>query len=266
MANSPPASPLRGWFGGKSRLTSTLIPLIPAHHCYAEVFAGAAWLLFHKSPSRTEALNDINADIINLYRVVQNHSPELLRLAEQMLPSRDEYQRLQATPPDSLTDVQRAVRFLYLHRLSFGGRVIEQSCASRRNRPPRFNPQKLMQELTDSRQRLQGVMLERLPYSEFIRRYDADDTFFYVDPPYWGCEGAYGKGIFSRDDFSALATQLRGIKGKFLLSINDVPQIREIFDGFHTLPVKLRYSVPSGGNQRANELLIANYPLFKNNI
>lgn len=257
------ASPLRGWFGGKCRMTKTLIPLIPPHHCYAEVFAGAAWLLFHKPPniSKTEALNDINADIINLYRVVQHHTPELLRLTDQMLPSRDEYLRQQAMSPDSLTDVQRAVRFLYLHRLSFGGRVSEQYIGVRRDRSPRFRPHLLEQELADSRRRLQGVMLERLPYGEFIRRYDASNTFFYIDPPYWDCETAYGKGIFAKEDFSALAEQLRGIKGKFLLSINDVPEIRQIFDGFNILPINLRYSVRSGSHMIANELLIANYQI-----
>lgn len=71
----------------------------------------------------------------------------------------------------------------------------------------------------------------------------------------------YGKGIFAKDDFSALAEQLRGIKGKFLLSINDVPEIRQVFDGFNLLPVNLRYSVQSSGRLVANELLIANYPI-----
>lgn len=176
-------------------------------------------------------------------------------------PRTEEYRRLQAAAPDSLTDVQRAVRFLYLQRMSFGGRIIEQGCASRRHRPPRFCPQKLAHELADSRRRLQNVMLECLNYADFIRRYDAPDTFFYLDPPYWNCENAYGKGIFAKSDFDALAAQLRGIRGSFLLSVNDVLQIRQIFDGFRFRPVKLRYSVQSGSSHRADELLIANYPI-----
>lgn len=89
MGNINPVSPLRGWLGGKYRLAGTIIPLIPSDHtCYAEVFGGAAWVLFKKPPSKVEAINDINADVINLYRCVQNHLPELLRQAEYLLPSR----------------------------------------------------------------------------------------------------------------------------------------------------------------------------------
>lgn len=124
MGNINPVSPLRGWLGGKYRLAGTIIPLIPSDHtCYAEVFGGAAWVLFKKPPSKVEAINDINADVINLYRCVQNHLPELLRQAEYLLPSRDEYCRLQHCNPTTLTDIQRAVRFLYLHRMGFGGKV-----------------------------------------------------------------------------------------------------------------------------------------------
>ena len=67
-----PKSPL-AWVGGKSKLTSTIIPLIPKHSCYVEVFAGAAWVLFRKDSSKVEVINDINGDLITLYRVIQNH-------------------------------------------------------------------------------------------------------------------------------------------------------------------------------------------------
>lgn len=257
------SSPLRGWLGGKYRLTQTIIPLIPEHLCYAEVFGGAAWVLFHKPPSKSEAINDINADIINLYRCIKNHLPELLRQAEYLLPSRDEYVRQQHIDPSTLTDIQRAVWFLYLHRMGFGGKIIEQCCAATATRAPKFNSAKLSEELAISHKRLQSVMLERLGYQDFITRYDRADTFFYVDPPYWDCETVYGKGIFSKDDFTRLADQLRTIKGKFLLSINDTPEIRAIFTDFPLLEVKLSYSVNKDNRTQASELLISNYPLPK---
>ncbi|MCG7655952.1 DNA adenine methylase [Wielerella bovis] len=263
MPDKRPASPLRGWFGGKYRLTSTLIPLIPPHRCYAEVFGGAAWLLFHKPNeiSKLEVINDINSDIINLYRVVQNHLPELLRLAETMLPSREEFERLQALEPRHLTDIQRAVRFLYLHRLCFGGRVGNPIFSAQTVKRPRFNAKKLTEQLESGRERLQQVLLENLNYQEFIQRYDKPDTFFYIDPPYWDREYEYGIGLFGKADFEKLATQLRQIKGKFLLSINDKPQIRQIFAGFEMQTVQLRYSVHDS-NKQGTELLIANYPII----
>ena len=199
MGNTNPVSPLRGWLGGKYRLAGTIIPLIPSDHtCYAEVFGGAAWVLFKKPPSKVEAINDINADVINLYRCVQNHLPELLRQAEYLLPSRDEYCRLQHCNPSTLTDIQRAVRFLYLHRMGFGGKVAEFCCAATSTHPPKFRADRLAEEL-------------------------------------------------------------RHIKGRFLLSINDVPAIREIFTGFQFKEVSLRYSINKEITTKADELLIANY-------
>ncbi|WP_394341509.1 DNA adenine methylase [Rhodobacter maris] len=90
-----------------------------------------------------------------------------------------------------------------------------------------------------------------------IRRYDAPETLFYLDPPYWGCEGDYGKELFSRDDFARLADALRGIDGRFLLSINDVPEIREIFSWAEIEPVRTTYSIAGKGQSTpAAELLI----------
>jgi len=133
--------------------------------------------------------------------------------------------------------------------------------AATSTRPPKFNAAKLEAELRESSHRLQGVMLERLNYDAFIARYDKPTTFFYIDPPYWDCETMYGKGIFAKADFDALATQLRAIKGKFLLSINDTPEIRAIFAGFEMREVELTYSLCRSGGTAARELLIANYPI-----
>ena len=66
---------------------------------------------------------------------------------------------------------------------------------------------------------------------------------FYLDPPYWGCEDDYGKAMFAPKDFDRLAAQLKGIKGRFLMSINDVPKIRELFAVFDIKQVKVSYSV-----------------------
>lgn len=81
--------------------------------------------------------------------------------------------------------------------------------------------------------------------------------FFYIDPPYWDCEGYYGRGIFSRDDFAKLAGHLAGIKGKFLLSLNDTPGVRDIFRAFRIEEVQTRYTCGNGRNMAAGEVLIS---------
>lgn len=95
------------------------------------------------------------------------------------------------------------------------------------------------EQLSAAHLRLARTYVECLPYHEVIKRYDKPETVFYIDPPYWDCEGYYGKGIFSREDFAVLAGLLAGIKGKFILSLNDTPGVRETFAAS---PLKLRRS------------------------
>ena len=107
-------------------------------------------------------------------------------------------------------------------------------------------------------ERLAGVYIECLPYQEFIKRYDQVDTLFYLDPPYWGSESFYGKDFFSRTDFAELAKLLNVIKGKFIMSINDVPEIRAIFKGFYIKEVNTSYTTGTQSGKQAAELLISN--------
>lgn len=126
---------------------------------------------------------------------------------------------------------------------------------------PKLNLLRLEEDLSAAHLRLSGVTIEHLPYHQAIQRFDRLETFFYIDPPYYGCEGYYGEGVFSREDFSRLADLLAGIKGKFLLSLNDVPEVREIFQDFQIDPVTVRYTVSGPGTKEAPELLIRNYDL-----
>ena len=90
---------------------------------------------------------------------------------------------------------------------------------------------------------------------------DRSTTFFYLDPPYWDCEDVYGKGIFDKDDFTKLRDLCAGMRGKFIMSINDVPEIRELFKDFHIIEVDTQYSVNRNKVSDVTELLIANFPL-----
>lgn len=259
-------SPL-AWVGGKSKLTSAIIPLIPKHTCYAEVFAGAAWVLFRKEPSKVEVINDINGDLINdingdlitLYRVIQNHLEEFVRYFKWSLVSRDEFERLQRVDETTLTDIQRAARFYYLVKNAFGAKIVSQCFGVANSSKPRLNLLRLEEDLSEAHVRLSRVTIENMPYHELIRRYDGPNTFFYVDPPYWDCENDYGKGLFTKDDFKQLHEVLTSCKGKWLVSINNVPQIRELFDGFNISEVKTSYSINQNAGKPVTELLISNY-------
>lgn len=248
------------YLGGKSQLTNRIVPLIPDHKCYCEVFAGAAWLLFRKEESRVEIINDINTDLVTLYRVVKNHLDEFVRYLRWLLVSRDEFERFKTTPPEVLTDIQRAVRFYYLLRTGFGSKIVRPTFSVAPSGRPRLNLLRIEEDLSAAHLRLSHVYIENMHYEKLLLRFDRPDTFFYLDPPYYACENDYGKGIFGRDDFRKISDTLRGIKGKFMLSLNDTPEVRALFKGFQTERVETRYSATTtGSTKKIGELLIMNY-------
>ncbi|MEW6670239.1 MAG: DNA adenine methylase [Thermodesulfobacteriota bacterium] len=250
------------YMGGKSLLAKTIIPKIPKHKCYVEVFAGAAWLLFKKDEnnSHVEIINDINLDLVTLYRVIKHHLEEFIRYFKWILVSRDEFYRFRKEAPETLTDIQRAVRFYYLLKLGYAARIKAPSFSVATTSRPRLNLLRIEEELSAVHLRLARVYIENRSYEEIFSRFDKPDTFFYVDPPYFGCEDYYGDGIFNRQDFVKLRDILTGLKGKFILSINDVGYIRDLFKAFPIETVKTSYSA-GGGNKKkqVNELLIKNF-------
>ncbi|SBV95472.1 D12 class N6 adenine-specific DNA methyltransferase [uncultured delta proteobacterium] len=257
--NTSSRPPLAGWMGGKSLLAKRIIERIPEHACYVEPFAGAAWVLFKKPESKVEVINDINKEVVTLYRCLQWHLEEFIRYFKWVLVSREEFERLKKSDPDTLTDIQRSARFYYLQQACFGGRITSPTFGYGITRASKLNLLRIEEYLSAAHLRLARVYVECLPYAEVISRYDGPDTFFYVDPPYWDCEDRYGQGIFSRDDFAKLAAQLAGIKGKFLLSLNDTPGVRETFGAFAIEAVQTQYTCSNGKNMPAGEVLIRNY-------
>lgn len=248
------------YVGGKSLLANKIIPLIPPHHCYCEVFAGAAWLLFKKERSKVEIINDINLDLVTLYRVIQNHLDEFIRYFRWILVSREEFERFKVANPEILTDIQRAVRFYYLLKCGYGAKIKSPVFSISTTAHPRLNLLRIEEELSEGHLRLSQVYIENKGYQYILERFDKEDTFFYLDPPYYGFENYYGDGIFDRADFAELAGILHTLKGRFILSINDTPEIREIFKGFAVEKVTTRYGLQSGTKKKEiTELLISNY-------
>ena len=266
LTPAQPVSPVAPWLGGKRNLAKTITAILDKtqHRTYAEPFVGMGGVFLRRSMRpRAEVVNDFGRDVSNLFRILQRHYPQFLEVLRFQLTTRAEFNRLVETNPETLTDLERAARFLYLQRTAFGGKVSGRNFGVSKDRPGRFNLSTLEPMLEDLHTRLSGVVIECLDYAEFIRRYDGADTLFYLDPPYWGCEKDYGKDMFGRDDFKQMAEQLGGIKGWFLMSINDVPEIRDIFSAFDQRQVATTYSVSKvteGRGQRA-ELLISNFKL-----
>lgn len=247
------AQPIIPWVGGKRRLADQLIPRFPPHSCYVELFAGGAALYFLRPPAEVEVINDINGELTNLYRVVKVHLEEFMRQFKWALSSREVFKWLQGTPPETLTDVQRAARFFYLQQHAFGGKVQGQTWGTATTAPP-VNLLRLEETLSAAHLRLCNAYIENRHWLACLERYDRPHTFFYADPPYWQTEG-YGVD-FPFSEYVAMADAMRRIKGKLMVSINDHPAIREAFAGFHMERLEIDYTVGGGGRAAARHELV----------
>jgi len=249
-----PVRPLAPYIGGKRNLSKRLVERINAleHATYAEVFVGMGGVFFRRDRRpNAEVINDWSEDVSTFFRVVQRHYQPFMDMLRWQVTSRAGFEKLAAMPPESLTDLERSARFLYLQRCAFGGKVAGRSFGTSPASPARFDVSKLGPMVEAVHERLSAVVIERLPWAEFIARYDRPGTLFYLDPPYHGCEGDYGKGMFGREEFEQMAQVLRGISGRFILSLNDRPEVRRIFAGFEIEEVGVRYTI--GGQAKAME-------------
>lgn len=255
----PPAA----YLGGKSKLANEIVRIInqTEHTTYAECFVGMGGIFFRREyKPKAEVINDYNRNVATLFRILEHHFVSFMEELKWKITSRAEFERLVATDPDTLTDLQRAACFLYLQRTAFGGKVTGQNFGVSARAPARFDITKLAAALEDIHERLAGVVIECLDYKKFIERYDYEGCLFYLDPPYFNCENDYGEGMFNQDEFAVMAECLKGIKGRFIMSINDTPEIRKTFSGFHLSEVGVTYTVAGGANQdRFGELIIMNY-------
>lgn len=251
--------PAAGYIGGKKQLARRLVAMIETipHETYAEPFVGMGGVFFRRqSAPKGEVINDRSGDVATFFRVLQRHYAAFLGMLQYQLTSRREFERLKATPAETLTDLERAARFLYLQRTAFGGKVAGRNFGV----DPlggRFNLTKLVPMLEDLHERLAGVVIENLPWQDFMRRYDKPGTLFFLDPPYWGGEDDYGKGLFARENYEEMARVLRGLKGRFILTLNDVPEVRHIFAGFKLAKATVTYTLAGTDKAlRAGELII----------
>lgn len=262
-ATVTPTNPAAPYLGGKRNLAKRICKIIDAddHLTYAEPFVGMGGIfLRRRRQPRAELINDRSQEIYTLFRILQEHYVAFLDLLRFQITTQSNFERLVRTDPATLTDLQRAARFLFLQRTAFGGKVSGRNFGISADRPARFNLTTLEPDLEALHSRLAGVTVTCMDCATFIDRIDRSETLFYLDPPYWGSEDDYGKGMWSREDFSRLAEQLASIKGRFLLSINDNAEVRETFDQFTMTPLKTSYSISNRtGATAAGELVISNF-------
>lgn len=242
--------------GGKSKLRKTIIEMIPEHICYVELFFGAGWVYFGKEASKIEVINDVDKELINLFRTIKYHAPEVERLLQYEFSGRDIFEEYKNFTLEYMTEIHRAIRFLYVITQSFAGKGNNYGYGTT-TKPGQQIFYK--ERLIDLRDRLKNTYVENLSFEKIIDKYDREHSFFFCDPPYIETCG-YGNK-FGEEEHRLLSHKLRGIKGKFLLTINDHPLARELYKEFNIKEVKVNYSVSREQKARLNyqELIITNY-------
>lgn len=240
------------WIGGKKILRKTILEQFPAEYDrYIEVFGGAGWMLFGKEKKGMEVYNDINGDLVNLYRCVKYHPEALQKELDGILMSRelffDSIQQVRG-----LTDIQRAARFFIAIKESFGS-GLDSFCI----RPK--NMEKATEFLSEASERLKMVVIENLDFERLIKTYDRPGALFYLDPPYFDAEKYY-PDRFQPEDHERLKRILDNIKGKFILSYNDCQEIRDLYKGYEIFNIDRENNLAAkNGGKRYRELIIKNF-------
>ncbi len=246
-----------GSYGGKRALAHKIAAYIPYHKTYVEPFAGGAAVLFAKDPSPQEIINDRDSEIAFMYRFIRDHTKEdRAALAKRNWEiNKETHERLKKMKP--VTEMDRFYKAYYLTRSSYG-----------KMRGGSFNPANagviidFENNITRSQQRIKNVVVHNKDYSEVLKKYDGEDTFFYIDPPYPGTFNLFDFG-FEEQKF---IKKLKTLRGDWIVSYTG--DRANAFKGMNVYRVKRRNQMrgPGGNQEWVTELLVSKHPLEKKHL
>lgn len=238
------------WIGGKSLLAKKITEQFPDNiDRYIEVFGGGGSVLFYKeNHAKLEVYNDLNSDLVNLFRCAKYHRTELQREISGYFNSREIFNEIKAKMNISgFTDIQRAAMFYVQIKMSYGSDARTFNCGRGNNLSPDY--------LEQVEKRLERVVIENKDFENLIKVYDRPKALFYCDPPYHNNEDFYDT-VFTEADHERLKAVLCGIKGRFMLSYNDDEYTRELYNDFEIITVERQNSLSRGTYK---ELIIKNF-------
>jgi len=221
----PKPRPVISWAGGKTRLLKHLLPLIPPHKTYCEVFGGGLALFCAKEPSDTEIINDINGALVAFYRNCKKHCGALLKEIDLVLNSRQEFEDYIDQP--GLTEIERAARWFLRNKLSFAGHGKHFAIA--RTQPLGARSQR-MAAIRALSQRLDRTTIENRNWEQILDSYDSPTAFFFCDPPYFDDGGKCYEG-WSREELARFCARLKTLKGRWLMTFQDCREVRQHMTG-----------------------------------
>lgn len=246
--------PAFGSPGGKKYLAQKIVSLMPEHKKYVEAFVGGGAVLFAKKPSDQEVINDKHAGVAHAYRYIKAIDVRKVESLKKMpiTFSRPQFFKIRDSAPSS--DMGRFHRFLYLNAFSFG----KSGNSTVKEENATFGPlTHRLDRMTRIAERLSKINILSEDFRSVIRRNDSPSTFFYLDPPYPDQQGKLKTSLTNEDIYQAV----KGIKGKFLLSLPNTSGVRRVFSEFNKRAVLVRRTMEMRSEHYDTELLISNYPL-----
>ncbi|MES2651258.1 MAG: DNA adenine methylase [Bacteroidota bacterium] len=255
------------YYGGKQKLATKIISLIPEHTLYCEPFLGGAAIFYAKNASSVEVINDTNRELMNFYKVVQNDFVALETQIRISTHSRDLHRKASVIYnfPDMFDEIKRAWAIWILSTQSFSsqldGSFGYDKSKSTLVKKINNNKERFTEEMAI---RLQNVCLECADALYVIRSRDAKESFFYCDPPYFNSDCGHYDG-YSEQDFENLLKQLSSIEGKFLLSSypSDILKQYTKANKWFTVTIEQGVSInnKAGNQKRKIEVLTSNFSI-----
>lgn len=245
------------WIGGKRLLRKRILEVFPEKQTfnrYIEVFGGAGWVLFASNRHAVmEVYNDMNGNLVNLFRCAKYHPEALQKELEFTFMSREQFfDAKEQIEIRGLTDIQKAARFYVLIKESFGSDFHSFGVRSQ-------NIRNSVNYISEVSERLSNVVIENQDFEQILKTYDRTDALFYLAPPYYKAEKYYANR-FILEDHTRLKDALSKIKGKFLLSYNDCEYIRKLYAEYNIIEVERAHNLVQGKEKtKYRELLIKNY-------
>lgn len=247
------------YVGGKTTLAPWIINQFPAHECYVEPFAGSASVLFRKDKSDIEVYNDLNEDIVTLFRVARDRTDELINWLSYTPYARAEHDRLARTLKSRSwdTDIEHAGTIFYLLQASYGGNLqsisfkTERTKSSSQSTAERYEA--AQQNLSNIADRFASVIIENSDYATIFNQYDGEDTFFYCDPPYLSQSTPYLTDAINHDEFASV---LADADGQWLVSYDEIP---DALSDYWTVTRNRDWTINPGKEVTGTETLVMNY-------
>jgi DNA adenine methylase len=238
-SGSGPRRPLLRWHGGKWLLAPWIISLMPAHRIYVEPYGGAGSVLLRKARTYAEVWNDLDGDLVNLFRVVRERGEELVRVLELTPFAREEFDAAHVASEEPL---ERARQTVIRAFMGFGSNAVVIRSGFRANSnksgtTPAHDWCGYPNALKVVVERLRGVILENREAAEVMATHDSPETLHYVDPPYVHTTRMMGTGTaqcgyrheMSDEQHRELAAVLHSLKGMVLLSGYQCPLYEELY-------------------------------------